>query len=101
LVCVSVSSVSSWAWLASIAIFPGTSDLSNSVEVVVEALVVVDILSNTVVVAIISKLTSWAELALVGLLVDNLVATAGWSNNHWSWGNARISLCVNCVSLWA
>jgi hypothetical protein len=97
----SVSSVSSWAWLASIAIFPGTSDLSNSIEVVVPALAVVDILSNTVVVAIISKLTSWAELALVGLLVDNLVATAGWSNNDLNWSNTSISVCVNCISLWA
>jgi len=79
----SVSSSSILALLASVAVFPSSSDLVQElvvtklvVVIVVEAEVVVKVIRNTLRVTLISKLTSWAEFALVGLLVNNLVATA-------------------------
>jgi hypothetical protein len=78
----SVGSSSILACLASVAVFPSSSDLVQElvvvtkVVVVVEAEVVIKVIRNTLRVTLISKLTSWAEFTLVGLLVNNLVATA-------------------------
>jgi hypothetical protein len=69
------------------------------VVVVVIAQVVVEIILDTVVVTIISKLTSWAELAAVGVLVNNLVASAIWSG--WGSSEALCSLLIWRGTEWA
>jgi len=92
--------------LALIALFPSTSNLIGNTEsvvvkvvVVVIALVVVEIILDTVVVTIISKLASRAELALVGLLVNNLVASTIWSG--WGSSDALGSLLIWRGTEWA
>jgi len=63
----SVGSSSLLALLASVAVFPSSSDLVQElvVVVIVEAEVVVQVVVHAVVVSLIGELTSWAEFTLV------------------------------------
>jgi hypothetical protein len=67
------------------------------VESTTGVLVVVIVISITSVGLRVTKLTSWAEFALV-VLVNDLIAATVWSHNLC---DTLVSLSVNNLTLWA